>query len=186
MISITNKTSKHSKLFQTKLWMVTLTFVPALVKTILGTSRSKMQQPIAACTRAQSLTRPCNCATCIWLLLPALISAQDGLDPLQLVLVVFILPSISTNTSLVPAVGITCNLHCRCFFFVPTSAFTNVHTWLALLPLPTATCTGAVFPLPTRHLLMCTYAHEHVLQLALCVGGNSCMYIDLHWTEDTF
>ena len=32
------------------------------VKTILGTSRSRMQQPIAVCTRAQSLTRPCPCA----------------------------------------------------------------------------------------------------------------------------
>ena len=35
-------------------------------------------------------------------------------------------------------VGITCNLH----FLVPTSAFTNVHTWLAMLPPPPATCTG--------------------------------------------
>ena len=35
------------------------------VKTILGTSRSRMQQPIAACTRAQTVTRPCPCATCI-------------------------------------------------------------------------------------------------------------------------
>ena len=43
------------------------------VKTILGTSRSRMQQPIAACTRAQSLTRTCPCATCNWLLHPATI-----------------------------------------------------------------------------------------------------------------
>ena len=50
------------------------------VKTILGISRSRMQQPITACTRAQTLTRPCPCATCIWLLHPALTSAQDGLD----------------------------------------------------------------------------------------------------------
>ena len=38
------------------------------VKTILGTSRGRMQQPIVACTRAQTLTRPRPCATCIWLL----------------------------------------------------------------------------------------------------------------------
>ena len=37
------------------------------------------------------------------------------------------------------------------------------------------TCTGGVFPLPTRHLLMCTHAREHVLQLALC-GGGGCMW----------
>ena len=42
-------------------------------------------------TRQQSLTRPCPCATCIWLLHTAPTSAQDGLDSLQLVLVVFIL-----------------------------------------------------------------------------------------------
>ena len=54
-----------------------------------------MQQPIAACTRAQSLTRPCPCATYIRLLHSAPTSAQDGFDPLQLALVVvFILPSI--------------------------------------------------------------------------------------------
>jgi len=35
------------------------------VKTIFGTSRSRMQQPIAACTRAQSLTIPYPCVTCI-------------------------------------------------------------------------------------------------------------------------
>ena len=48
-----------------------------------------------------------------WLLHPAPISAQDGLDPLQLAfaLVVLILSSISTKTSLALAVGITCNLH---------------------------------------------------------------------------
>ena len=41
------------------------------VKTILGTSRSRMKQPTASCTRAQSLTRTCPCATCNWLLHPA-------------------------------------------------------------------------------------------------------------------
>ena len=59
------------------------------VKAILGTSRSRMQQPIAACTRAQTLTRPCPCATCIWLLHPVPTSAQDGLDSPQLALVCF-------------------------------------------------------------------------------------------------
>ena len=28
------------------------------------------------------------------------------------------------------------------------------------------------FPLPTRHLLMFTYAHEHILQLTLGGGGG--------------
>ena len=62
------------------------------VKTILGTSSSRMQQTITTCTRAEALTRPCPCATCIWLLHPAptLPLAQDGLDSLQLVLVVSI------------------------------------------------------------------------------------------------
>ena len=48
-----------------------------------------MQQPLAACTRAQPPTRTCPCATCIWLLHPAPTSAQDDLDTLQLALVVF-------------------------------------------------------------------------------------------------
>ena len=72
--------------------------------TILGTSRSRMQQPVAACTRAQSLTRPCPCATCNWLLHPAPTSVQDGLDPLQLVLVVFFRPSINA----IVIVGVSC------------------------------------------------------------------------------
>ena len=63
---------------------------PAQVPVGQGTRRSRMQQPIAAfCTRAQTLTRACPCATCIWLLHPAPTSSQDGLDPQQLVLVVF-------------------------------------------------------------------------------------------------
>ena len=45
------------------------------VKTILGISRSRMQQPIAACTREQSLTRLCPCVTCNWFLHPAPTSA---------------------------------------------------------------------------------------------------------------
>ena len=40
-------------------------------------------------TRAHSLTRPCPSATYNWLMHPAPISAQDGLDPLQLAPVVF-------------------------------------------------------------------------------------------------
>ena len=46
------------------------------------------------------------------------------------------------NTSLAHAVGITCNLRWWCFL-LPTSTFTNVHTWLA-------TCTHA-----------CTHTHTH-------------------------
>ena len=48
-----------------------------------------MQQPIAAWARAGTLIRACPCATCIWLLYPAPASDQDGIDPLQLELVVF-------------------------------------------------------------------------------------------------
>ena len=48
-------------------------------------------------------------------------SAQDDLDPRQLALVVFILPSINTKTSL--ALACTGGV-----FLVPNSAFTNVHT----------------------------------------------------------
>ena len=40
---------------------------------------------------AQSLTRPCPYATCIWLLRPAPTSAQDGLGSLQLALMVVFL-----------------------------------------------------------------------------------------------
>ena len=80
--------------------------------------RSRMQQPIAACTRAQSLTRPCPCATCNWLLHPSPTSAQDGLDPLQLVLVVFILPSISQRPHL-HLQSSTCKLHLWYFSCIP-------------------------------------------------------------------
>ena len=127
-------------------------------KCILGTSRSRMQQPIASCTRAQTITGPCPCATCIWLLHPAPTSDQDGLDPLQLALVVvFILPSISTKTSLalvvvffyIPTTTYTicahmtchaatthCNLHWWCFSST-NQAFANVHTctWTHVLQL---------------------------------------------------
>ena len=37
----------------------------ARVKTILDTSKNRMQQPTAACTRAKTLTRPCPGATYI-------------------------------------------------------------------------------------------------------------------------
>ena len=46
-------------------------------------------QPNAAYTRAISCVRPCPCVSCIWLLDPTPTCAQDGLDPLQLSLVVF-------------------------------------------------------------------------------------------------
>ena len=111
------------------------------VKTILGTSRSKMQQPIAACTRAQTLTRPCPCATCIWLLHPAPTSAQDGLDSLQLVLVVFFLSSFSAKTSLALAVGTSCNLHQLQFALVVFILYQLAHLLMCtrlvtVLPLP--------------------------------------------------
>ena len=45
-----------------------------------------------------------------------LLSAQDGLDPQQLALVVFFLPPNSAKTSLALAVDLTCNLRWWCFF----------------------------------------------------------------------
>ena len=61
----------------------------------------------AILTRAQTLTKPCPCATCNWLLHPAPTSAQDGLDLCNLRwLVVSILPSISANTSRALAVDL--------------------------------------------------------------------------------
>ena len=90
-----------------------------------------MQQPTAACTRAQSLTKPSPSATCYCLL--QLVPYINGLDPLQLALVVFILPTITTKTSLAPAVVITCNLHWWCFSWYQLAHLrNNVHTWLAM------------------------------------------------------
>ena len=54
-----------------------------------GISRSRMQQPIAAYTRVETLIRTYPSATYIWLLHSSPTSAQDGLDPLQLALVMF-------------------------------------------------------------------------------------------------
>ena len=56
----------------------------------LELSHAYVQQPIAACTRAQTLTRTCPLATCNGLLHPPPTSAQDGLDPLQLVVFLLI------------------------------------------------------------------------------------------------
>ena len=114
-------------------------------------------KPLSGCTRAQSLR---NLAlvlyTCIWLLYPAPTSVQDGLDPHQLALVVFFLLSNSVITS----------LHLQCAF--------------------PASCTGGVFPLPTRHLLMCTHKNDHILQLALC-GDNAYVRFTSrnHWSAHT-
>ena len=144
------------------------------VKIILGTSSSRIQQPIAAYTRAQSLTRRGPCATCNWLLHPAPTSAQDGLDPLQLALVVFFLLSISAKPQLhlqwaSPA---TCD---GGVFLIPTSTFTNVHAWLTtMLQPPLQLALVVVSLLPTKHLLIWTHAHEHVLRIALC--GSGCMW----------
>ena len=104
--------------------------------------RSGMQQPNTGSTRARSALRWCPCASCIWLLhhicslhkgttimqiMPLcylyLVAAsrsytctQDGLDTVQLALVVFFLPPTSENTSLALMVVITCcNLRWWCF-----------------------------------------------------------------------
>ena len=59
-----------------------------------------MQQPNAACTRHRlNADLNCPCATCIWFSASCYYTcAQDGLDTVQLALVVFFLPSTSENT----------------------------------------------------------------------------------------
>ena len=122
------------------------------------------------------LAQGCNPKANLALVLPAVgccilllyTNAQVGLDPLQLALVVFILPTISAKTSLALA-GQHLQL-ALVVFFVPTtafSAFANVHTCLAMLPPPPATCTDGG--------LSSTHEHEHSFQLALC-GGGGCMW----------
>ena len=130
-----------------------------------------MQQPIAACTRAQSLTRPCPCATCNWLLHPAPTSAQGGHDPPQLALVVFFLPSISANTSLALAEQPPANCTDGVFLYQLAHLLTSAHD-LPCCHYPPPIALAVAFPLPTRQLLMCTHAHEHVLQLHCVV----CIY----------
>ena len=106
-------------------------------------------------TRAQSLTGPCPCATCNWLLHPASTSAQGAFDLMQLALGVFSCHHFSAKSSLAVAVGIICNLHWWCSSCANLCIHYNVHTWFATMrPPPTTTCTGGVFPLLTRHLLM--------------------------------
>ena len=73
---------------------------------------------LAPSTRAPPQCISCPCATCIWLLHPApiLVPMQDGLDTVQLALVVFFLPPTSKNTPLAVMVAITCcNLRGWCF-----------------------------------------------------------------------
>ena len=80
--------------------------------TILGTSRSKVQQPIVDCTRAQILFTPCPSLSALgWCILLLYTSAEDGLGPLQWALVVLPLPWISSKyLSPACAVGFVCNL----------------------------------------------------------------------------
>ena len=125
------------------------------VKTILGiTSRSRMQQPIAGSTRA-----------------------QDGLDPLQLALVVvFILPSISEKISLALASELVHLLMC-------TQDLPCCHRPLQLTLV-------VFFPVPTRHLLACTHAHEHICNLHCVVVVVVCFvlfcFVNLILTGEAF
>ena len=106
--------------------------------------------------RAQSLTRPCPCATCNWLLHPAPTNAQDGLDPPQLALVVFILPSMNATTSLA-LVGQHLQLALVFFLYCLVHLLMCTHD-LPCYHHPLQLALAVVFPLPTRHLLMCTLA----------------------------
>ena len=91
---------------------------------------------------SQSLTRPCPCATCMWVLHPAPTSDQDGLDSLQLALAVLILHQrahllMCTQTGN-HAATVSCNLHWWYFsstyqaftivlICIVMSAFCNLH-----------------------------------------------------------
>ena len=83
-----------------------------------------LSEPIAACTRARTLARPCPCATCIRLLHPGPTSGQVDVDPVQRVLVVLFPSSTSANTLLVLVI-ITCNLHWWYFFLAHLLMCTN-------------------------------------------------------------
>ena len=56
-------------------------------------SYDSAKQPNAGNTRARADYGLCPCATCNWLLHAAPTSAQDGLDPLQLALLMFSIPT---------------------------------------------------------------------------------------------
>ena len=80
--------------------------------------------------------------------------AEDGLDTVQLALVVFCLPPTSENTPLVVMVVITVLLK------------------LALV---------AFFLGALAHLPKCTQTNRHTLQFALCGGGGGCGGIYMWW-----
>ena len=140
-----------------------------------------MQQPIAACTRAQSLTRPCPCATCNWLLHPAPTSAQDGHDPPQLALVVFSCHQLLQRPHL-HLQSSHLQISLMVFFLYQLAHLLTCAHDLPCCHYPPLIALAVVFPLPTKHLLMCTHAHEHVLQLALYsmyikLYTNICVYV---------
>ena len=90
--------------------------------------RSGMQQPNAACTRGPPQCKYCPCATCIWLLHPALIDLCPRWPWHRATCAggVF-LPSTSTNTPLALMVVIACCNLCWWCFPRSTSAFTDAH-----------------------------------------------------------
>ena len=109
--------------------------------------RSRMQQPIAVCTRAETLIRTCPCAACIWLLHPAPTSPKMVLT--------------------------FCNWCWWCFSFQQLTQKHNLHSWWSL----PATCTGGVSTCPftgvhkniwTRIALHC----ERVLNYIYVVNWN--------------
>ena len=120
--------------------------------------------------KAQFLTGPCPCATGIWLLHRAPTSAQDGLDPVQLVLAVFSCCQLAQRPHYC-----FCSGHYLQLALVVLFLYQLVH-WLmhtriaSLLPPPTTTYTGGVLPLPTGHLLMCTQSNERLLRSTYLIG----------------
>ena len=125
------------------------------VSTILGTSIG------AGCSNQMQVAKGKICIKVVPLCKLHLVAAsrsytcaQDGVDTVQLALVVFFLPPTSENTPLAVIVIITCcNLRWWCFSLEHALA----------------------------HLLMCAQTNRHTLQLALCCGGGGCGGMFMWW-----
>ena len=77
-----------------------------------------MYQPIAACTRAETLTRMCPCAICIWLLHPATTSPKMVLTLCNLRWWCFSSANLPIYWCAQAHIEVHCNLHCVVVFMV--------------------------------------------------------------------
>jgi len=101
---------------------------------IFGTSRSRMQHPIAACTRAQTITRTCPCATCIWLLHLVPTRAQDAHGCGRCCTFRAILQAIYVNTLTFSSnfCWFTCTFTTAVFSISPIFSCFSFSTWVLL------------------------------------------------------